>query len=127
MQQAPWIEAVVCNKALGNATDLGGEPRSIEELSAWDGSTRFGKGPGRRVFKTHAPLHLAPWVGGASSPIKSKAKIIVVARNPKDACVSLFHHSRDVPAFAYKGDFEHFVTSLFLQGKVESGCFWEWH
>jgi hypothetical protein len=127
MHQSPWMEAVVCMKAIGMPSDVHGELRSREELSAWDGSTRFGKGPGRRVFKTHAPVHLAPWVGGTSSLSKSKAKVIVVARNPKDACVSLFHHSRDMPPCAYKGDFEHFVTSLFLQGKVQSGCFWEWH
>merc|ERR1712048_822021 len=33
----------------------------------------------------------------------------------------------DTPGFDYSGDIDHFILSLFLQGKVESGCFWAWH
>ena len=31
----------------------------------------------------------------------------------------MFHHSRDVPAFDYTGDFTHFLEQLFVPGSVE--------
>merc|ERR1712176_1486326 len=107
-----------------------GTPRSTEELEEWDGTPSVRgandlEHPGRRVFKTHAQVTMNPWAGGVQA--LGKAKVIVVVRNPKDTCVSLFHHSKDTPGFDYEGDMDHFITSLFLQGKVESGCFWAWH
>jgi len=129
MLQAPWLESMVSNyHHWAVQADLNGECRSLSELKEWDGSSLRGEGPpGRRVFKTHAPAQLAPWIGGPSA-FKGKRKAIVVARNPKDACVSLFHHTQDGgPSFNYWGDFDHFVEKLFLKGNVESGCFWKWH
>ena len=32
---------------------------------------------------------------------RAHAQLIVVARNPKDAAVSMWHHSRDVPVFQH--------------------------
>jgi len=124
MVQAPWLECAVSAHANGK-TMPNAEPRSRDQLLAWDGATAGAPAPSRRVFKTHAPVEILPWSGGLDLP--GDAKVIVVVRNPKDACVSMYHHSRDVPAFEYTGDFEHFVPSLFLRGKVESGCFWRWH
>jgi sulfotransferase len=84
--------------------------------------------PTRRVVKTHSQVQHAPWIGGATAEgIPADAKVIVVTRNPKDAAVSMFHHSRDVTSFGYCGDWSHFFLELFVPGKVESGCFWEWH
>ena len=67
------------------------------------------KAPPRRTIKTHAPAHLAPWkMTGAPAlrqhfGVPGAGKVIVVIRNPKDAAVSLFHHSKDVPIFHYTG------------------------
>lgn len=67
--------------------------------------------PGRRCLKTHAPHHLVPWKGGVTAAgIGGGRRVIVVTRNPNDACVSMFHHSRDVESFAYTGDFQHFIN-----------------
>ena len=44
-------------------------------------------------------------------------------RDPKDACVSLYHHAKGFAVFNYSGDFASFAE-LFLEGKVESGCWW---
>jgi len=125
MQQAPWIESSCCRKRLGLPASLSAVPMSVEELLAWDGRLGALDAPPRRVFKTHAQAGLVPWRGGVGGC--GGAKVVVVTRNPKDACVSNFHHARDVVAFAYCGDLWHFVTALFLRGRVESGCFWEWH
>ncbi|GFV07641.1 sulfotransferase 1C4 [Trichonephila clavipes] len=63
------------------------------------------------AFKTHLPYsHL---------PYSSEAKYIFVARNPKDCCVSLFHHTRNKPGFEYwDGEFNEFFE-LFIAGQVE--------
>jgi hypothetical protein len=125
MLQAPWLEWMTCFHRKGGGPDVNGESRSVQQLLDWDGSTARGPGPGRRVFKTHAPVDVVPWSGGPDG--LGKAKTIVVVRNPKDACVSMFHHSKDGAVFKYSGDFQHFASSLFLKGKVEHDCFWRWH
>lgn len=51
-------------------------------------------------------------------------KYIYVARNPKDVCVSLYHHCKGFSVFEYDGPFEEFAN-LFLDGKVESSDWWE--
>eukprot|EP00754_Rhynchopus_humris_P000909 Rhum_TRINITY_DN10572_c0_g1::Rhum_TRINITY_DN10572_c0_g1_i1::g.39088::m.39088 len=77
---------------------------------------------GRNVWKTHAPASNLPW---RTRP--ATAKMIVVSRNPYDAVVSHFHHSRDVDKCRYSGSFDHFLHELSLKGVVEYGDFWEWH
>eukprot|EP00930_Biecheleria_cincta_P004026 TRINITY_DN10492_c0_g1_i2.p1 TRINITY_DN10492_c0_g1~~TRINITY_DN10492_c0_g1_i2.p1 ORF type:complete len:367 (-),score=56.73 TRINITY_DN10492_c0_g1_i2:110-1210(-) len=128
MEQAPWIEVQPSLKAFGvtQAPCLTDEAKSVEELTSWDGATKFGPAPPRRVFKTHVPPNIVPWRGGLRD--RGGAKIVIVTRNPKDAVVSLYHHTLDIPhVFGYEGDFQHFTSKLFLPGKCESGCFWKWH
>ncbi|KAF2888549.1 hypothetical protein ILUMI_17624, partial [Ignelater luminosus] len=47
--------------------------------------------------------------------------IIYVTRNPKDTCVSYYHHCRFIEGF--KGEFNDFCD-LFIKGKVSFGPFW---
>ena len=100
MIEAPWLERGVC---LGELT-LDGEPA--------DGAR--GGGGGRRVYKTHAPWELAPWRA------LGDAKVVYVARNAKDACVSAFYHNRAIPGHAYDGPWENFVK-VYLDGRLEHG------
>ena len=53
-------------------------------------------------------------------------KVVYVSRNPKDACVSMFHHTRAIDSFTYDGTFGDFIE-LFLQGGVEHGSWWHHH
>ncbi|XP_071445159.1 luciferin sulfotransferase-like [Hetaerina americana] len=70
-----------------------------------------------RYIKTHLPWELLP------EQIKTKkAKVIYVARNPKDTCVSYYHHSRLIEG--YRGSFEDFIE-LFLQDTVTYSPFWD--
>ena len=50
----------------------------------------------------------------------------MVTRNAKDTAVSMLHHTKNIPPFEFTGDWEQFAE-LFLAGRVESSCFWEWH
>lgn len=106
---------------------MNGKLMSVDELLDWNGDTEYGPGPVRRVLKTHAPSQLAPWKGGTGGLKLGGAKIIVVVRNPKDACVSYFHHVQEVPEFKYTGGFEHMVSKLYLREKVEVAGFWSWY
>ena len=116
MKMSRWAEAACSRGTL-----------SVDEWEQWDQpAEEQARAPTRRVIKTHAPVHLCPWAGAARG-IPKGARVVVVARNPKDTAVSLFHHSRDVEVFHYSGDWPHFLSALFLQGKVEHGDFWSWH
>jgi hypothetical protein len=111
MVMSKWAEMTVSNS-------------SVADFNAWepDPATQR-KPPPRRVIKTHAPAHLVPWKG----EIPEHGKVIVITRNPADAAVSMHNHSLDIPVFEYSGCFQHFLTQLFIPGKVESGSFWDWH
>jgi len=72
--------------------------------------------PSPRIIKTHLPFELLP------PKLLDKAKVIYVCRNPKDCCVSFYHHVAQVfkPLYDYNGTFDQFVQ-LFMQGKLEEG------
>lgn len=58
----------------------------------------------RRFIKVHLPIKLMP-----PSIFEVGAKIVYVARNPKDVAVSYYHFHKYNPIFHYSGDFEAFV------------------
>lgn len=57
----------------------------------------------RRFIKTHLPFSLMP-----PSIMNERAKIIYVARNPKDVVVSYYHLSRLYRTTGYVNDFSAF-------------------
>lgn len=69
------------------------------------------------AIKTHFPFNYVPY-----SPI---AKYICVVRNPKDALVSFFHHTRGIPGYQFaNGSFDTYFE-LFLEGKVDYGDYFD--
>lgn len=58
---------------------------------------------GKRFIKTHLPFSLMP-----PSVMNERAKIIYVARNPKDVIVSYYHLSRLYRTTGYTNDFATF-------------------
>ena len=120
-----WMQQIVLLLlADGDATQV----TDIFVQSPWiESQMTMGKGPhepsvgNRRVYKTHSCNHQVPW-----SVEEKGSKVIVVSRNPFDAAVSMFHHSRDGAGSKYSGPWEHFVNKLFLRNLVESGCYWSW-
>jgi len=112
-KQAPWIEAALCRGNL-SLDELRGEGDVVSLV----GNLLFPQK--RRVFKTHATAHLAPWHDRGS------ARLIFVERDPRDVCVSYFHHMHDASAYHYEGEWPDFVE-LFLNGGVEGGDYWQWH
>lgn len=72
-----------------------------------------------RLIKSHLPLRLLP-----RSVREGKAKIIYIARNPKDTCVSYFHFVQLLkPMFRFNGNFDDFFDR-FIHDKVPYGPWW---
>ncbi|KAJ8600174.1 hypothetical protein CTAYLR_001945 [Chrysophaeum taylorii] len=98
--QAPWLEAAVAtgHLSLERARDL--------------------EAP--RVFKTHARP--------ADFPAVSRPRVVVVTRNPKDVCLSLFHHNAAIFDHDCCSWDEH--ASRFAAGRVpdaRAGDWFDWH
>lgn len=73
------------------------------------------KRPG--AIKLHLPFRLTPY-----SP---EAKYIFVARNPKDCCVSFYHHTKSILGYQYvDGEFDDYFE-LFIKGEVDFGDYFD--
>uniref|UniRef100_A0A8B9PHQ2 Sulfotransferase n=1 Tax=Apteryx owenii TaxID=8824 RepID=A0A8B9PHQ2_APTOW len=74
---------------------------------------------GHRLITTHLPARvLAPALQ------QSKAKVIYVARNPKDVAVSFYHFHRLAKFLPDPGSFDAFLLQ-FLEGTVQYGSWFE--
>jgi len=115
-ESVPWLEA------------LSSDILSSREAPTWD-LQKFGAAAAPRYFKTHATVRQLPGAG-AKEAASAKIKVIYVARNPKDTCVSLYHHAKSKPEFGFNGDFAAFYK-IFVEGGAENGCWFahvlEWH
>ncbi|NWW78481.1 ST2B1 Sulfotransferase, partial [Climacteris rufus] len=93
-ERAPWLEQIYCREAL----------RDTETP---------------RLLTTHLPAHvLAPALQ------RSKAKVIYVARNPKDVAVSFYHFHHLAKFLPDPGSFDAFLTQ-FLEGTVHYGSWFD--
>lgn len=111
-EAVPWLEALVATAILPEREAPGWTLASID---AWEGP---------RFFKSHATVADLP--GGDAKP-----KVIIVARNPKDTVVSLYHHAKNKPEFKFTdGSFDDFL-GVFLSGNAENGSWFkhvvEWY
>ncbi len=73
--------------------------------------------PSPRCIKSHLPLQMLP------PSLVDTCKVVAVARNPKDCCVSFYHHERLISGQGYTGDFPSYAK-LFKGGKLVSGEYW---
>eukprot|EP01033_Poteriospumella_lacustris_P002933 gene2934-2143_t len=127
-----WIETMVEQDPAVQQT-MGKEGRPIP----WD---EFDAAPSPRVLKTHAQLcqllGVAPTMPATSPPppveraiaaldtLPPGCKVLVVARNPLDACVSCYYHPKNSPA--KRGwPFDAFAE-VYLQGHVAFGSYFDW-
>nr|CAD7600743.1 unnamed protein product [Timema genevievae] len=74
--------------------------QAILGMVALPGYEVLGYVPSPRFIKTHLPFSLLP-----PNLLESGAKVVYIARNPKDVAVSCYHFKRLVQAFGYTGDF----------------------
>ena len=70
----------------------------------------------RRFIKSHHPLSLLP------SNLVSTAKVIYVARNPKDVMVSYYHHHKLIRAHGFSGNLAN-IAERFMNNQIMMGPF----
>lgn len=83
------------------------------ELAGAEGSENMPR-PG--AIKVHLPYHL--------TPRSDSAKYIYISRNPKDCCVSYFHHMKDSPIHLFNGTFDEFFE-YFISGNIDFGDYFD--
>ncbi|XP_043231719.1 sulfotransferase 1C4-like [Amphibalanus amphitrite] len=69
-----------------------------------------------RFIKSHMPFSMLP------PKLLDTCKVVYVARNPKDALVSYYHHHKLIKMMDFEGTFEEFFD-LFLENKVVQAPF----
>ncbi|KAA0723912.1 Sulfotransferase family cytosolic 2B member 1 [Triplophysa tibetana] len=92
--RAPWLEQYYCRQILQAST-------------------------GPRIITTHLPYHIL-----APALRDSKAKVIYVARNPKDVAVSYYHFHKMANFLPDPGTFSEFLSD-FLEGTVHYGSWFD--
>jgi len=70
-----------------------------------------------RLIKSHLPLFMLP------PKLLDTCKVIYVCRNPKDCCVSYYHHSLLMENNYLKNGFGEFAKR-FMKGHIEYGRYW---
>lgn len=92
-------------------------PESTEEYFAFTpylemlGAEAVEKMPRPSPIRSHLPFDMIPYA--------NHAKYIYVARNPKDCCVSLYHHTKMFPSYGFSnGSFDDFFK-VFLKGETD--------
>ncbi|XP_050750706.1 sulfotransferase 6B1-like [Gymnogyps californianus] len=78
---------------------------------------RMKKLPCRRIILTHLPPHLLP-----PSILQSKAKILVLVRNPKDTAVSYYHFYNNMPVLPSFTSWDAYFAA-FMNGKLAWGSY----
>jgi len=74
--------------------------------------------PNPRIIKSHLPMTLLP------PDILESTKLVYVARNPYDVCVSFYHFARLLKDMNYSGTFDQFAKR-FMEGKMLDLPFWD--
>ncbi|NXO31181.1 ST6B1 Sulfotransferase, partial [Cisticola juncidis] len=75
--------------------------------------------PSRRIIVTHLRPDLLP-----PSIFQSKAKILVLVRNPKDTAVSYYHFYNKLPVLPSFSSWDEYFTD-FMNGKLAWGSYFD--
>lgn len=75
------------------------------------GAEAVEKMPRPSPIRSHLPFDMIPFA--------NHAKYVYVARNPKDCCVSFYHHTKMFPAYGFSnGSFDDFFK-MFVKGETD--------
>ncbi|XP_052757403.1 luciferin sulfotransferase-like isoform X2 [Galleria mellonella] len=119
-QRFPFLEFTMVlrspkiNKWLGERVETDPKLRPFYESftrNSRSDATIF-KAPSPRFIKSHLPFSLLP------PTLLDTAKVVYVARDPRDAAVSYYHHCRMMLLHGFGGDFRAF-WNLFINNKVD--------
>ncbi|XP_067134025.1 sulfotransferase ssu-1-like [Centruroides vittatus] len=115
-----WMQCIIMcivrkGRPIANTLDYAKNSPFIEFAGA--DALDYTEDPG--AIKTHLPFSLTPF-----SP---HAKYIYVARNPKDCCVSFYHHTKMIGFYNFSdGTFDEYFE-LFVKGETDFGDYFDHH
>jgi len=115
--RSPFLDMCVLNlHEFDTSTPMGQmQHRIIRESVQW---ARDQPEEMPRIIKTHLPLSMLP------PNLLNTAKVVYVARNPRDCCVSYYHHQTLFEeGYRFTGEFEDFAR-LFREGLLNYGDYW---
>jgi hypothetical protein len=107
-----WPEAMILQEIDKSGGEF--EPMSFQE---------FDEASSPRVIKTHASVGLLLGTNGDVGNLPEGAKVVVVTRNPYDACVSSYYHAFNPAKSGWP--FDAWATA-WLNGYVMFGDYYEW-
>lgn len=111
--RSPFLElGAILRDATDNLSTL---PQEIAQVRK-DPLTYAENMTSQRILKVHMPFQYLP------PEIIQKCKVVYVARDPRDVCVSYFNHYQVMPGHGYIGDFSGF-QKLFQSGLTLFGDF----
>ena len=116
--RSPFIEfgSIFPTMASENATEEELAMLKAAPLSSSDPITHTKGLEDPRVIKSHLPVTML------NPEIFKMSKVVYVCRNPKDVCVSYFHHCSNY-AYGQLEDFDKFA-GFFRQGSLLFGDYW---
>ena len=80
-----------------------------------------------RFWKIHVPFKLLPIKSeNYNKNTNKKIKVVIISRNPKDACVSFYYHRKNYQVRPFNGDFDLFFT-LWTSGMASNDSYFNWH
>ncbi|XP_078607572.1 sulfotransferase 6B1-like isoform X3 [Branchiostoma floridae x Branchiostoma japonicum] len=115
------VKQILAAQGVKDEKYLGNIPNLIASTVPGKGplAELFKTAPSPRVLATHVPVEFLP-----DGLLGSKAKIVVLMRNPKDTAVSMFHFSQKVPKLPTPESWDSFVQQ-FLTGDCPWGPFYD--
>ncbi|KAM6154407.1 sulfotransferase 2B1 [Erethizon dorsatum] len=105
-----------------------GDPTWIHSVPIWErapwcetilGAFSLPDQPRPRLLSSHLPVHIFP-----KAVFASKAKVIYLARNPRDVLVSFYHYSKIAQQLKDPGTPDQFLQN-FLKGEVQFGSWFD--
>jgi hypothetical protein len=113
-----WTQQIIClilNKGTPHKSDKEFIYNSFIEYSGMD-CLKIKTPLNYKLIKTHLPFDLMPY--------NKSAKYLWVLRNPKDTCVSFYHHIINFSGYHFSGHFHEFFD-YWINGQIGYGNFFQ--
>lgn len=103
-----WVWEIVC-MLLKQKAEYSKEPKELFFLEAMPDLSIVDSMESPRAVNTHLPYRWLP-----KQHIENGGKIVHVVRNPKDVCVSMYHHMKSSEEIGEIKDFKTFYETVFM-------------
>ncbi|VDI49770.1 Hypothetical predicted protein [Mytilus galloprovincialis] len=114
-----WVYEIM-QMLLRNTTELEKGAKSNSMLEGIGDLSSLDSTPSPRILDTHCSFKYLP-----KQHIEKKNKIVHIVRNPKDVCVSFYHHASKDKFTNFNGSWNDFFV-LWMAGKLVYGAWYDY-